>query len=1102
MNTETSKVPVTSRLLGLLCSLRIRQLLLVVFGLLSLIALSALAWNGLYVWRQFENVERMVESNAIGQRALALNAKLARERGLTAAILANPASHTAQIQTRLQALREASDLGLRTLFHELALHEGHMPMGRDLHQRLDRLDARLTELRARSDAALREGSASIGHHEWIEAFGMVNLMIVSPSQDEEHSSRYGLLIKEAFFTFSEFAGRERALLSAVIAQQRPLRMAEQQQLRFYQNITQEAEKRIQRILTLFPETEEITRAQAELATIYHEDYQALRQSILYHSQNTSPYPVDAQAWFEQATRAIDTILGLAHAVSLHLDEDIASQKELSRHTVYALIATVALVISVFIVAFLATYRRILMPLRTLEASAHTIASGDFSQATQVLAQDEFGELAQAFEVMRTYLFNDRERRRHAENELRKLNTAIEQSVSSIIITDINGTTEYVNPQFHATTGYPAEEVIGRKFNLLGSGETPHATYTELWNTIKSGGVWQGELLNRKKDGSLYWDLVSISPVRDKNNQITHFIGIQHDITERKEMEERLNYMAYHDELTALPNRTLLTDRFEQQVRQAQRSGDKIALLILDLDRFKLINDSLGHRIGDLVLIEIARRLTRTARGGDTIARYGGDEFVILASGFSDSDALIEIARRLVEIIAEPVVIEGHNLHVSTSIGISLWPDDGPDIETLLRQADTAMYHAKELGRGRFQFFTSELNIQTSHRLKLETDLREAIEQQQFELYYQPQVHLVTGKIMGAEALIRWNHPELGLVSPIEFIPLAEETQLIRPIGEWVLRTACEQAAQWQQSHHADFSMAVNVSARQLDDARFTEYLASMLEETGIRPGTLEVEITESSVMAHPDRMIGVLNTIKSLGIHLALDDFGTGYSSLSYLRRFPFDKLKIDRSFIKDVTHNPDDAAITQTIGAMAHSLNMTVIAEGVETDIQASYLQRCGCDEIQGYLISRPVPQQAFEALLDQPPPLRLGDDKISEPTVLVVGAEPQVRQALRAAIQHPWLRILEADDGYAALDTLASHSVQAIIVDCDLTGLDGLELLNRIKELHPATLRVAITGKLHRESTEKVINQGTVHRIFSKPWREEELKSTVLDAFQQNTA
>jgi len=971
-----------SPLWRLLCNLRIRQLLLMVLGLLCLIVISSLGWNAIQALNQYDKAEQMSGTNIIGQQTLILNTLLARERGLTAALLVNPENYNSKTRQHVLRLRLDTDQTLQQLYQEVEEHL-KLPDSASIHQRLETMSRRLTLNRQQADQSLEDGVDTLTFSDWmstitqrIEEVAMIHRIVMIAIEEVEHASHpshtsnYGLFLKEAFFDFSENAGRERALISAVIAQQRPFRKEEYLLLHNYEGINKLVSKRLRTVVDLFPQTPLITQAQAELNTIYHQRYQALRSTVLQQSRSGQPYSVNTIEWFEQATEAVNAIINFSHAVNQHLNDDIDLIKRRARNTVATLFITLVLVVIVFIFAFALTYRRILMPLRLMESSANTIATGDFTQPIQILANDEFGEVGNALELMRNYLLNDHERRQHAENELRKLSAAIEQSVSSIVVTDVNGITEYVNPQFHQTTGYSADEVVGHKFNILASGETPHATYSELWDSIKKGRVWQGEILNRKKNGELYWDLLAISPVRDRHGEISHFISVQHDITERKEMEQQLNFMAYHDELTELPNRALLTDRFEHLANLAHRNDNKIALLILDLDRFKLINDSLGHRIGDLLLIEIAKRLKKIARASDTIARYGGDEFVILVNDFSSTEVLIGIIKLLVALITEPVTIEGHTLHTSTSIGISIWPDDGQDMETLLRLSDIAMYRAKEMGGDRFQFFTHELNLQTIQRLKLENALREAIQYNQFELYYQPQVNLATGRIIGAEALIRWNHPELGLVSPLDFIPLAEETNLILPIGEWVLKTACTQAVNWKQHLNPEFLMAVNVSALQLDDEEFINRVTTILEKSGLPPENLEIEITESSLMHQPEKMINVLNVIKSLGIKLAMDDFGTGYSSLSYLRRFPFDKLKIDRAFIKEITQNPEDNAITHAISEMAHSLNMIVIAEGVETESQMNYLKHSACDEIQGYLISKPLPTEEFELLLQQNTP------------------------------------------------------------------------------------------------------------------------------------
>jgi len=949
---------------------RVRSLLLLIFGLLTLISIAAITWNALHVYDHYRQAGHLAGANAVGQRSLTLNVFLARERGLTAALLANPEAMAEQSREALNRLRAQSDRGLASLQEQAAIY-AWLPTVRDVKGRVGSLPTRLERMREQVDLSLSRGRVGYRYSEWIEAItslideiAAINRAVTAPVDEADHAILYGSAVKEAFFNLSENAGRERALISAVIAQNRPFSELEYEELANFQYTRRMIERQISDIVHFFPRTPEIEQARAVFRKTYSREYQLLRNRVLASSRATQPYHLTAGEWFDRATDAVNAIVGFSRAIDLHISDDIDLIKRRSQGTVAALFATLLLVLSIFFVAFVVTYRRILAPLQTLEASANTIAGGDFSSARQDISNDEFGDVARAFEVMREYLQHDRDRRQRAEYQLRKLYTAIEQSISSIVITDTRGVVEYVNPQFYRTTGYRPDEIIGHLFDLQGPMDNQSPSYSELLQSISKGQVWQGELLSQKKNGDLYWDLVSISPVRGADGEVAHYICIQHDITERKALEQRLDFMAYHDELTDLPNRALLADRFRQLCTRAQRFDSKVTLLMLDLDRFKLINDTLGHRIGDQLLIEVARRLKQAARGSDTVARYGGDEFVVLANDFTDNEVPVDLARRLVAAIEEPISIEGYPLHISASIGISLWPDDGDDMETLLRQADTAMYHAKELGRGQYQFYTRELNQQVSQRLRLETDLRKAIANREFEVHYQPQVDLPSGRIVGAEALVRWHHPQLGLVPPDQFIPLAEDTNLIIPIGEWVMREALCQQMAWRQAGHR-LLMAVNVSVRQLDQVDFVPRLTALVEEAGVNTEDLEIEITESSVMSQPDKMLFVLNSIKSLGISLALDDFGTGYSSLSYLRRFPFDKLKIDRSFIRDIVNKPEDAAIIKTIVEIAHNLDMTVLAEGVETRQQAGHMRHSACDFIQGYLVSRPVPADRFLQLL-----------------------------------------------------------------------------------------------------------------------------------------
>ncbi len=553
----------------------------------------------------------------------------------------------------------------------------------------------------------------------------------------------------------------------------------------------------------------------------------------------------------------------------------------------------------------------------------------------------------------------------SESQMAKLSSVVEQTADAIMITDPNGVIEYINPAFEAITGYGRHEAVGKSSAMLKSGRHDNATYRELWATLLRGDVYRDVLINRRKDGALYYEEKTISPLKDSNGVIMHYISSGKDITERMQSEERVHHLAYHDVLTNLPNRAMFMERINHATTQRINTGRRIAVLFMDLDRFKIINDTLGHAIGDNLLKAIPERLLTCVREGDTVARFGGDEFAILLENISSFDIVSQIATKLIESLERPYRVGDQELYITTSIGISLYPDDSRDASTLIKNADTAMYRAKDLGRNNYQFYSADMSARAFERLSLETSLRRALERSEFLLYFQPQVDLLSGEIIGAETLIRWQHPDLGIVSPIKFVPLLEDTGLIVPVGEWVLRSACTHARQWQSTRAQPFKISVNFSLRQFHDPLLAAQLSNILHETGLPPHSLEVEITESVVMQNEQTTSDNLNALKDAGIRFSIDDFGTGYSSLSYLKRFPVDALKIDRTFISDVTTDPEDAAIVTAIIAMAHSLNLGVVAEGVETKEQLAFLREKACNTIQGFLFSAPVPADEFTRLL-----------------------------------------------------------------------------------------------------------------------------------------
>jgi diguanylate cyclase (GGDEF)-like protein/PAS domain S-box-containing protein len=567
--------------------------------------------------------------------------------------------------------------------------------------------------------------------------------------------------------------------------------------------------------------------------------------------------------------------------------------------------------------------------------------------------------------------HDISERRRAEAALRLRDRAMQASTNAIIITSAllpGDPIEYVNPAFERITGYAADEAIGRNCRFLQGADRDQAGLNELRAAIREGRDAQVLLRNYRKDGTLFWSQLTVSPVRDPSGRITHFVGVAQDITEAVQYREQLEHQANHDALTGLPNRNLLSDRLAQGIAYAQRHRCVLATLFLDLDNFKLVNDTLGHRAGDDLLREIGRRLKACLREDDTVARLGGDEFVLVLNDQPGKESVTQAVHRVVEAVERPILLENQELIGTCSIGISLYPDDGVDGDALLKNADAAMYRAKSAGRNSFQFFSADMNAELSQRLTLEASLRRALEREEFRLFYQPRIGLRSGAVEGLEALIRWQSQEFGLVSPARFIPVAEDTGLIVPIGDWVLHAACRQMRAWHDRGFPRVAVSVNISPRQFRRKELVADVARALEASGLEARYLEIEVTESLVMESAEEFVATLHALKALGVEISVDDFGTGYSSLNYLKRFPVDRLKVDQSFVRDIESDPDDAAIVKAIVHLGHSLGLRVTAEGVETAGQLAFLKRCRCDQAQGYLFSEPRPAEEIEASLRRP--------------------------------------------------------------------------------------------------------------------------------------
>ena len=564
------------------------------------------------------------------------------------------------------------------------------------------------------------------------------------------------------------------------------------------------------------------------------------------------------------------------------------------------------------------------------------------------------------------MIRDISARKQDEETLRLWATVFENSGEAVMITDPENRIVLVNKAFSEISGYTAAEVVGQDPRMLGSGRHDPAFFQQMWQALKNDQHWQGEIWDRRKNAEIYPKWMGITAVRDVSGQLTHYVAIFSDISERKAAQDKIEHLAHHDPLTGLPNRLLLYDRFAQAVAHADRTHSKVALLFLDLDRFKTINDSLGHPVGDKLLQTLAGRLQECIRDTDTISRQGGDEFVILATELRDPDTAAGIAQKMLEQVRQTVDIDGHALNASFSIGISLYPDDGTDFDTLLQKSDTAMYHAKDAGRNAYRFFTQQMNIDALERLLIQNRLRRAVEENEFILHYQPQIDLASGRVVGTEALVRWNNPELGLVGPTRFIPIAEESGQIVALGEWVLYEACRQAQAWRIAGLPALTMAVNVSALQIQRGNFVETVIAALSASGLDAAGLELELTESILIQNVEKTLETVRKLQSLGIKISIDDFGTGYSSLSYLKRFAIDRIKIDRSFVRDISSDPEDAAIVRAIIQMARSLHLTTLAEGAETQAQVDYLRSEGCDEVQGFFYSRPLTADHFVDFLN----------------------------------------------------------------------------------------------------------------------------------------
>jgi diguanylate cyclase (GGDEF)-like protein/PAS domain S-box-containing protein len=597
---------------------------------------------------------------------------------------------------------------------------------------------------------------------------------------------------------------------------------------------------------------------------------------------------------------------------------------------------------------------------------HRIVTSDGIERTvQEQAEVYFDDASLAVGLRGT--IQDITERSLAEQALRELTQVVEQSPASVVITDTEGAISYVNPKFVEVTGYTRDEILGTQLLDLQSGLAAESAYDDMWDTVLAGNSWHGELHSRKKNGGPFWEYASVAPIRGPDGTVTNFIHSKEDITLRKEYEERLLRQANFDELTDLPNRVLALDRLSQAIAGAHHGNRTVVLMHVDMDNYRNVNDLLGRATGDRLLKEVAERLSRCLHKGDTIARLGSDEFLAI---LPDLDAAVHaeaVAQSILDAIARPFILGGQEFFLTASLGLTVYPSDGYDPHVLMRDAEAAMYRAKERGRNTYRFFTPEMNAQAVQRQEVEVQLRHALERNELFLHYQPIVKADTGDIVGAEALLRWQNLDLGIVWPDQLIPIAEETGLIGPIGAWVLQTACQDARAWHEQGATSLKVTVNISAQQFAEGDLVKDISDALAESGLAPELLELEVKESLVMADDPAAAATLADARDLGIRLSIDDFGTGYSAINHLKRFPFDALKVDRSFIRGLEDNTEDQAVTTAIIAMAHSLEILVIGEGVETAEELKFLLGEGCDQVQGFYFSEPLPHEDFTEMLQE---------------------------------------------------------------------------------------------------------------------------------------
>lgn len=687
----------------------------------------------------------------------------------------------------------------------------------------------------------------------------------------------------------------------------------------------------------------------------------------------------------------------------------------------------------------------------------------------------------------------------AEHEMRLVAMVFFASSEGIVITDAARKILLVNRRFSEITGYAAEDVVGKTTAVLSSGVHDASFYRAMWHSIETYGVWAGEITNRRKDGLLYPEWLSISAVKDDQGAVANYIALFSDMTQRKLADERMQQLMHYDALTSLPNRALFVDRLELALRSAQRSLEGVAVFWIGLLRFRAVSESFGPDLGDVVLAETGHRIAEAVRDCDSVARLSAEEFGVLMVGYDHDNDIALLAKRLIELIGQPLQLGENSCTVSANIGISVYGKDGNTAQELLKAADVALARAKEAGPDNCRFFAAGMDRDAERRMRVEAELRHALARGQLSLAYQPQVDLATGRINAVEALMRWHHPELGILTPAEFIPIAEEAGLMQVLGAWAIGEACRQNKAWIDAGNVPLPVAVNISGRQVHQDDLAGVIARVLTETGLPPHLLELEFTEAAFTGDMANAAVIVKRLRALGVSLVLDDFGNGYSSLASLSGFPFNKIKIDRNFVHDITTNPVNAAIATASIAMGRSLNLVVLAEGVETEAQMSFLRSRQCEAIQGYIYSEALPVQQMTELLAARRTLKVDtDEPLPQQTLLLVDDEVNILNALKRVLRREGYQVLTAENTDLAFELLAKYPVQVIISDQRMPGMSGTEFLERAKRLYPQTVRIILSGYTDLSSITEAINRGAIYHFLTKPWEDDKIRAEVREAFR----